>query len=65
MQKKLDKKENIKNLEDALDSVKTDNDECNICCDPLLLKKQIEIMKKYVKILEKRAINEGIRLPKI
>lgn len=55
---------NLKNLEDALDSVKTD-DEWNICCDPLLLKKQIEIMKKYVEILEKRAFNEGIRLPKI
>lgn len=56
---------NLKNLEDALDSVKTDDNEWNICCNPLLLKKQIEIMKKYIEILEKRAINEGIRLPKI
>lgn len=44
---------NFKNLEDALDSVKTDDNEWNICCDPLLLKKQIEIMKKYIEILKK------------
>lgn len=56
---------NLEDLEDILDSAKTDNDRWHICCDPSLLNEQIKIMKKYIEILEKRAKNEGIRLPKI
>lgn len=54
-----------KKLVEFLDAYKDDYIETNINVNQTILKEQVNIMKKYIDVLEKRAEIEDIKLPKI